>query len=115
MPRLNTFKLKIKTGERGFTGQAPEFKMNGHRMPLGNFEGSAAPGGECSGGFQPYSFAHSLTLVGPTSGEWDIERIDVSYEVANEPPYSAIFGKVTLDPDTELNLWQEPPLPTFDV
>lgn len=115
MPRLNVFKMKIKTGARGHAGPVPEFKMNGHQMPLGNFEGSAAAGGECSGGFQPYSFAHSLTLAGPPSGEWDIERIEIAFEVANEQPYSAIFDKVTLDENSELNLWQEPPLPTFDV
>jgi len=61
------------------------------------------------------SFAHSLTLVGPESGKWEIEKFSIEYDCENEKPYTVQFGRVTLDETTEVNIWQDPPVLAFDV
>jgi hypothetical protein len=39
----------------------------------------------------------------------------VNYECEHTPPYSVTFDAVTLDETTEVNIWQDPPLPIWDV
>jgi hypothetical protein len=56
-----------------------------------------------------------LTLVGPESGKWEIEKITIEYDCENEKPYTVHFGAVTLDESTEVNIWQDPPILAFDV
>jgi hypothetical protein len=55
-----------------------------------------------------------LALVGPKKGEWLLRKVTVDYECENAPPYSVEFGEVKLDETTELDIWKDPPLPTFD-
>lgn len=115
MPRLNAFKIKIETGERG-RAEPPKFKINGHAMVLEKQGGDGVgPGQTFEGGFAPRSFAHSLVLEGPPSGAWDIRRVEMTYDCDGDEPYRAVFAPVTLDETTDLNIWQEKPLPTFDV
>ncbi len=84
-------------------------------MPFENGTGSAQSGQVFEGSFDVNSFAHSLTLVGPESGKWEIENITIEYDCENEKPYTVQFGAVTLDDKTEVNIWQDPPVPAFDV
>ena len=114
MPRLNTFKVKIQTGSKGHSGQVL-FNINNHQVPFDNVQGSAEPGQTFEGSFQVNSFAHSLTVVGPESGEWAIERMEVDFDCENTPPYAVTYGAVTLDETKEVNIWKDPPAPTFDV
>ena len=114
MPRLLDFKLTIETDDRGTAGPVL-FSINNHQVPLENLMGGTGPGETLEGGFSVNSFAHSLTLIGPEAGEWGIKSIKVDYNCENTEPYSVTFGEVTLNDRTEVNIWQDPPLPTFDV
>ena len=66
-------------------------------------------------GYDINSVAHSMTLVGPEKGTWSVKKIKVDFEVENTPPYSVEYSAVELDETTELNIWKDPPLETFDV
>ena len=91
------------------------FTINGHKLPFDDFKGGTGAGETFEGEFEIRSFAHSLTLVGPESGSWKIHKIHVEYDCENTQPYSVTFGEVALDETTEVNIWQDPPLPTWDV
>jgi hypothetical protein len=56
-----------------------------------------------------------MTLVGPDKGEWSLKKVTVDFECENTPPYSVEFPAVELDETSEMDIWQDPPLPTFDV
>ena len=114
MPRINTFKVKVQTGQQG-TSEPVHFNFNNHKLPFENVTGSAESGKEFEGSFDVNSFAHSLTLVGPESGKWEIEKVSIEYDCENEKPYTVHFGKVNLDETTEVNIWQDLPVPAFDV
>ncbi len=114
MPKLNRFKVKIETGDSGMEGPV-NFCINNHKVPLEDCVGSTAEGQSFEGGFEVNSFAHSLTLVGPEKGNWDIKKVTVDFEPDAIAPYSASFGQVMLDETTELNIWKDPPQPMFDV
>lgn len=114
MPKVNTFKVKVQTGEQGMS-EPVHFNFNNHKMEFKNVSGSAESGKIFEGDFEVNSFAHSLTLVGPVSGKWEIEKISIEYDCENEKPYTIQFGAVTLDKATEVNIWKDPPIPAFDV
>ena len=114
MPKLNRFKILIETGTSG--GESPvHFTINNHKLPLEEVQGGVGPGETLTGGYEVGSFAHSLTLVGPASGHWNIGKIKMDYECEGVPPYSVTFDEVTLDGTTEVNIWHDPPLSTWDV
>lgn len=114
MPKLNRFNIKIETGDSGTPGPV-QFNINHHVLPFDNAEGGTGPGEVFTGGFEINSFAHTLALVGPSAGRWHIRRMTVDFDCESTPPYSVNFGEVTLDDSTEVNLWQDPPIPAFDV
>ncbi|MZH47249.1 MAG: helicase [Nitrospinae bacterium] len=114
MPRVNSFKVNVQTGSQGMN-EPVYFNFNNHKLEFENVNGSAESGKNFEGDFEVNSFAHSLTLVGPQSGKWDIEKISVEYNCENEKPYTVRFGAVTLDETTEVNIWQDPPVPAIDV
>ncbi len=114
MPRVNSFKVKVKTGQQGML-EAVHFNFNNHKLAFDNVVGSAESGKNFEGSFEVNSYAHSLTLVGPVKGKWEVENITVEYNIENEKPSEVHFGAVTLDESSEVNIWQDPPVPAFDV
>ena len=66
-------------------------------------------------GYDVNSMCHSMTLVGPDNGKWALKKIIVDFECENTPPYSVEFAAVELDESTEVDIWKDPPLVTFDV
>ena len=114
MPKVNRFKVKVQTGPQGMS-EPVHFNFNNHKLEFENVIGSAESGKSFEGDFEVNGFAHSLTLVGPQSGKWEVEKIFVEYDCENEKPYIVQFGSVTLDDTTEVNIWQDPPVPAFDV
>ena len=114
MPKVNSFKVSIQTGNNGIA-EPVLFNFNSHKMPFNNIEGSVESGQSFSGDFDVQSFCHSLTLVGPDSGTWDIESISVEFVCDGEQPYSVNYGAVILDETTEVNLWRGPPAKSFVV
>jgi len=114
MPRLNTFKVTIETGDQGTPGPVL-FNFNNHTLPFENVKGGTAAGQTFEGEFEVNSFAHSLTLVGPEQGEWRLEKITVDYKCESLEPYAVTFDALTLDAANQVNIWQDPPLPSFAV
>jgi len=114
VPKLNKFKIEVETGEVGTEGPV-RFCINNHTLPLDNPQGGVGPGETFTGEFEVRSFAHSMTLVGPEKGEWNIKKIKVDFDCENVEPYSALMGEVALDSTTEVNIWRDPPLPVWDV
>ena len=92
-----------------------KFAINSHALPLDIALGGVEAGQVFEGGYDVNSFAHSLTIVGPEKGRWNIKKMTIDYKSEGIEPYSATFGEVTLDETTEVNIWKDPPLPTFDV
>lgn len=113
MPKLNSFKVKIESGT-GTPGPVL-FCFNNHVMPFDNVQGGTGERETFEGEFEVNSFAHSLTLVGPEKGDWRIDKITVDYDSEGTKPYSVTFGEVTLNESNQVNLWQDPPLPVYDV
>jgi hypothetical protein len=114
MPRLETFSLEIRTGEnRG--PDRPKYGINGFPLEFDKYEGGTGSGETLRVMGSPQSFPHALTLGGPEEGQWDIESIKATYHCAGQEPYSVQLGAVTLDDETDLNIWYERPAPVFDV
>lgn len=114
MPKLNTFEITIRTGERG-RSDTPVFMINTFPCDFLHTEGSLAAGGVFRAKGEPNSFAHSLLLSGPEGGEWDVEETTVTYYPAGEDPYTVRFGAVTLDENSDMNIYEPRPLPTYEV
>jgi hypothetical protein len=114
MPKLKTFKIKIETGDSGID-EPVRFSVNGFQIPFEDFKGTPQSGETFEGSYDINSFPHSLSLVGPEKGDWNIKEMAVEFHVENADPYSVSFGEIKLDETNEANIWQDPPLPTFDV
>lgn len=114
MPRLNTFDVSIKTGERG-PGAAPKWIINGFVVDFDECKGGTGPGEVFEGVGNPGSFPHTLLIRGPENGDWDIEEVKVTYYAQGEEPYSVRLGPVSLNSESDLNIWYERPQPVFDV
>ncbi len=114
MPKLNKFRILIETGSKGIDEPA-RFSFNSHVLPFEDLSGGTKPGEILEGGYTVSSMAHSMALVGPEKGAWSVKKIKVDFECENTPPYSVEYPAVELDETTELNIWKDPPLPTFDV
>lgn len=114
MARLETFDLTIKTGDQG-PGIAPRYEINGFALDFEEMDGGTGPGETLKVTGHPESFPHALALIGPSEGAWDIEGIEATYHPADGEPYSIRFGGVTLDDETNLNIWHARPQKVFDV
>lgn len=116
MPKLNQFKLEIKTGTLPGP-EKPSFSINGFPLDFDDTEGSTEPGATFTAIGSPNSFPHSLVLMGPERGQedWDVASVTATFECERMEPYVVRMGAITLDDNANLNIWHEPPLPTFDV
>lgn len=116
MPKLDTFTLEIKTGDRAGP-ETPTFNINGFPLEFDEVEGGTGRGETLKATGSPQSFPHSLTLAGPDEGSepWDIEWVTATYECMGDEPYTVRMGAVTLDDNSDLNIWHERPAPVFDV
>ena len=115
MPRLESFTIKIKTGQNG-REDIPKFAFNTIPCEFEDVQGDCNASNEMEGFFAPRSFVHSFTLTGPEAGAWDIDEIEMTYLIAGEfEPYKIKMGPVTLDDQTDLNIWKERPSAVWDV
>ena len=114
MPRLDRFEIEIETGEKGNAGPV-QFRLNGHTLGFYGSEGGAESLGVFTGYFEPRSFAHNLVLLGPEGGSWDLTRVQVRFFCMGNEPYTVRYGAVQLNDQNALDLWQDPPLETFEV
>lgn len=116
MPKLDSFTLEIKTGARRGP-EKPLFNINGFPLEFEEMVGGTSPGETLKATGSVFSFPHALALIGPSEGAtpWDIESVRATYQCANMEPYTVNMGAVALDDESNLNVWHEPPPPTFDV
>lgn len=114
MPRLESFSLTIKTGDTG-PSYMPRYSINGFELDFDELEGGTGAGETLVANGAPQSFPHTLTLIGPDEGSWDIEGAELNYEVAGGEPYQVKLGAVTLADDEDLNIWHERPEKVIDV
>lgn len=114
MPRMNNFEVEIVTGAAGAAGPV-KFDFNGHTMEFPKPTGGTGPGETFRGSFDARSFAHSVALVGPAEGRWQIARLAITYSCDNAAPYVVTFENLELDDSVALDIWRPPPLATFDV
>lgn len=114
MPRLQCFDLTVKTGEHGCDRQ-PAFVINGFELEFDNADGSYETGGTliCKG--SPDSFPHSLHLTGPNEGVWDIDELEITYYPYGEEPYTLRFAPISIDSESDLNIWHKKPSAVWDV
>ena len=116
MPKLDTFTVKIQTGEQG-RSETPRYSINGFKLDFEQHTGNTEAQGEFVATGEPLSFPHTLLLLGPEEGEtpWAINGLEVTYHCAGEEPYTVHLGAVTLEDDSDLNIWHERPPEVFDV
>jgi len=114
MPRIERIDIAIKTGAQGTTSPVT-FQFNGHQLAFEDVSGGTGESETFEGGFELNSFAHSVALNGPEAGSWDVEEIRVSYGLGDSEPYEICFGKIQLDETNAVDIWRDPPPPTFDV
>ena len=114
MPKLRSFHLAITTGQHG-RDDLPKYAINGFPLAFDETEGGCASGETFDGTGRPDSFPHSLHLIGPAEGQWDLATITVTYFAQDEEPYTYEFAPVTLDAESNLNIWKPRPAPVFDV
>jgi len=114
MPRLETFHVKIETGNQG-PPTFPRYAINGFNIDFDELAGGCGPGEVLEATAHPQSFPHTLILQGPEEGSWDIQGLTVTYECDGSPPYTVKLGAVALDDGSDLNLWYERPQKVIDV
>lgn len=114
MPKLDYFAIRIKTGESG-QEQLPKFSINGFELEFEDVKGSIASGDVFEAIGSPGSFPHSMLLIGPDCGTWDIEEMEIAYFLVGEPPYTLRFAGLTLDDTSDLSIWHPQPDIEFEV
>jgi len=114
MPRLDTFQLKLTTGNAG-PGGVPKYTINGFPLDFDEQSGGTGPGETLEAVAHPQSFPHTLVLSGPEQGDWEILGGEIVYRCDGEEAYTVKLGAVTLDDRADLNLWYARPAKVFDV
>lgn len=114
MPRLDSFTLRIKTGNDA-PADTPQYVINGFLVDFDETNGAASSGQVFEATGEPGSFPHTLLLCGPKQGAWDIEELTATYRCQGSEPYTIRFGAVRLDEASDLDIWHDRPEPVFDV
>ena len=114
MAKIDRIDVSIETGTPG-TADPVRFQFNGHLLAFETLEGGTDTGQTYKGTFEVGSVGHSVALVGPDSGEWDIAGIEVTYYCAGEDPYTLRFAGVRLNESNGVNIWREAAPESFDV
>ena len=112
MPRIDTVRLVIETGNPG-TDSEVRIKFNGHELPLHRVSGGTGAGQTYEGTYDVGSFAHSVFLLGPKSGSWNVRKVRALYE--GFEPRTQEYADQTLKPGDEVDIWTPPPPPAMEV
>lgn len=93
----------------------PKYAINGFPLDFDEAKGGVGPHETAELTGSPQSFPHSLVLIGPEEGAWDISGITATYNCAGSQPYTVRLGAVTVDDDADLNIWYQRPARVLDV
>ncbi len=113
MPRVTELQLVIETGDVPLE-QPVILVFNNHPIPVPADSGGTGAGETFEGRFRPNSFAHSVALQGPEAGEWAVNGVTVTYR-SGADEWTVRWGAVTLTAETAVDIWEDPPLPSWDV
>jgi hypothetical protein len=113
-PRIENLRVRVTTGTSGHDGPVT-IRFNGFDLPLNRITGGTDPGEDYEGEFFVGSVAHSCTLVGPPSGNWDIKDLAVECDLGGGRVTRRSFGAISLDAKGEFDLLADPPATPFDV
>ena len=111
MQKVETLRLRIRTGARG-TQDPVRIRFNGHELALVVDAGDTSAGADFEGSFVVSSVAHSVELLGPMTGVWDVDEVVAVYE--NLDPAERRHGPASLAEGQTLDLWNETPA-SFEV
>lgn len=115
MPKIEHVFVRIATGKSGTTDPV-RIKFNNFELPLKTLSGGCGPHEAFEGTFRLGSMGHACVLLGPKSGVWEIETLEVKWDYGPVgDPLIRRFGRTALKPGDELNVLDEPPPQPFEV
>ena len=112
--KIDRIHLRVRTGDQALAGPV-RLAFNGHVLGLEPLAGGTGPGETFEGTIAPMSVAHTVHLVGPDAGSWDIQGVELRFQPAAGDPWEVMLGPIELTAEQSLDLWYPPPLPTFEV
>jgi hypothetical protein len=115
VPKIETVTVRIATGKSG-TADPVRIRFNNFEIPLKAVNGGCGPHESFEGTFRLGSVGHACVLLGPKTGTWDIESLEVAWDYG---PYAEQvthrFGATPLAAGGEINILDAPPPPPFEV
>ena len=115
MPKIETVTVRIATGESG-TSDPVRIRFNNFEIPLKALSGGCGPHETFEGTFRLGSMGHACVLLGPKSGTWDLQTLEVTWNYGPVgDPVTYRFAGMSLKAGGEINILEEPPPPPFDV
>ena len=111
--KIMRLSLELKTGAQG-RPDLPQIEFNGHLISLSGVSGGSESEQTLVGYIRPGSVAHTIRLVGPTNGSWDIDALQIAYE-GETGNWTVEFSSFSLDDETSADIFELPPLPTWEV
>jgi hypothetical protein len=115
VPKIETVTVRIATGKSG-TSDPVRIKFNNFEIPLKVTSGGCGPHESFEGTFRLGSMGHACVLLGPKSGAWDIETLDVTWNYGPvTEPVTYRFGATTLKAGQDVNILDQPPPAPFEV
>ena len=115
MPKIETVTVRIATGKTG-TSDPVRIRFNNFEIPLKPVSGGCGPHESFEGTFRLGSMGHACVLLGPKSGTWDLETLEVTWNYGPVgDPVTYRFGGLSLKSGGEINILDEPPPAPFDV
>jgi hypothetical protein len=115
VPKIESMKVRIATGKSGMTDPV-RIRFNNFELPLKTTSGGCGAGETYEGTFRLGSVGHSCTLLGPKTGVWEIESLDVTWDYGSlMTSVTHRFGRTLLKAGEEANILDEPPPAPFDV
>ena len=111
MQKVETLRIRIRSGARG-TLEPVRIRFNGHELALQVDAGDTTPGADFEGSFVVSSVAHSVELLAPSTGVWDLDEVVAVFEGLD--PAERRHGPASLSDGQTLDLWNETPA-SFEV
>jgi hypothetical protein len=115
VPKIETVTVRIATGKTG-TADPVRIRFNNFEIPLKAVSGGCGPHESFEGTFRLGSVGHACVLLGPKTGAWDLDSLEVKWDYG---PYTdAItyrFEGTSLKAGGEINILDAPPPAAFEV
>jgi hypothetical protein len=115
VPKIEAVTVRIRTGKSG-TSDPVRIRFNNFEIPLKVISGGCAPGESFEGTFRLGSMGHACSLLGPKTGAWEIDSLDVVWDYRPvAEPVTWQFGTARLQAGGEKDILTAPPPPPFEV